>query len=132
MSDTETKINNEYMVEKFDTNVVEELRGMTTTSGAQNIIFDKIYFAIYLLVKREDIRIKLPSDIESALVTEDEKELYRKAQAYILLFQLENGPADLITPENYDLNAKSWRYPKAAVEIIHALGFNRPTLFTQR
>ena len=127
-----TKLTTDYMLKWFDFDVVTNLRSETINPMAAEILLDRIYMMTFALVRREDRRIVVPSQMENQLVTEEQKDIFMQAQAYICIHAFENGIADLVVPANYDINAKAWRYPKIAVELIHALGFNRPSIFTER
>ena len=129
-----TKINTEYLEKNFDYNLKEEIRGDSSSSSATILAaINRVYDEMFVLIKDCDITVQTLADMESRLDTEEKQDWFRKAQCYQLIYEHTSGKNALIIPDTFDINAKSWDWCSDTVRIIRKiLGFNRPTLFTQR
>lgn len=129
-----TKIDAKYLKSTFNYNIKEELRGeVMSSSGALMTIFNGVYDEMFILAKSNDVTVACLADMEARLDTEEKQEWFRKAQAYQLIYEMRTGKNSLFIPENFDINSKSYDWCRDTLRIMRdILGFNRPTLFTQR
>lgn len=129
-----TKIDAKYLKSNFDYDIKEELRGeVMSSSGALTTIFNKVYDEMFVLAKSDDVTVLSLSDMEERLDTEEKQEWFRKAQCYQLVYEMSAGKNTLFIPDTFSLDAKSYDWSRDALRIMrNILGFNHPTIFTQR
>lgn len=129
-----TKIDAKYLKSNFDYDIKEELRGeVMSSSGALMTIFNGIYDEVFSLVKSEDVTVTCLSDMEARLDTEEKQDWFRKAQCYQLIYNMRTGKNTMFIPDTFSLDDKSYDWCRDTLRIMrNILGFNRPTIFTER
>lgn len=129
-----TKIDAQYLKANFGYDVKNELRSeAVSSSNAMIALFNQVYDEMFILAKSDDCTVKCLSDLEARLDTPEKQDWFRKAQSYQFMYEMGSGKNSLITPENYDINAKAWDWCSQTLRIMRdVLGFNQPTLFTKR
>lgn len=129
-----TKIDAAFLKTYFDYNIKEEIRGETaSTSNSLTALFNKIYDEMYMLAASDDKTVKCLADMEARLDTSEKRDWFKKAQGYQLIYEMMSGKNSMFTPDLFDINAKAWDWCSDTLRIMrHVLGFNHPTLFTQR
>lgn len=129
-----TKIDADYLKNAFGYDIKQEIRSTTADSSATlSGLFQGVYDEMYILAISQDVTVETVSDMELRLDTQEKKEWFKKAQAYQLLYEMSNGRNSMFTPESFDVNAKAWDWCSQTLRIMRfELGFNHPTLFTQR
>lgn len=130
----ETKINAQYLKSKFNYDIKEKLRGeVVSSSGALMTIFNGVYDELFMLIKEEDVTVTCVADMEARLDTPEKQDWFRKAQCYQLMYEMRTGKNSMFVPDSFYIDAKAWDWCSDTLRITrHVLGFNHPTLFTQR
>ncbi len=129
-----TKIDADYLKNAFGYDIKREIRGEAASSSTTLAgLFNGVYDEMYILAVSQDVTVETVSDMELRLDTPEKKEWFKKAQAYQLMYEMSNGRNPMFVPESFDTNAKAWDWCSQTLRIMRfELGFNRPTLFTQR
>lgn len=129
-----TKIDAQYLKTNFGYDIKNELRSeAVSSSNAMTALFNQVYDEMYMLAKSDDVTVTCLADMEERLDTPEKQDWFKKAQCYQLMYEMRSGKNTLITPENFDINAKAWDWCADSVRIMrHILDFNHPTLFTAR
>lgn len=129
-----TKIDAQYLKTNFGYDIKNELRSeVASSSNALIALFNQVYDEMFLLASSDDITVRCIADMETRLDTPEKQDWFRKAQCYQLMYEMRNGKNSMFTPDNFDINAKSWDWCSDTLRIMRqVLGFNHPTMFTKR
>lgn len=129
-----TKIDAQYLKLNFDYDIKNELRSeAVSSSNALRAIFNQMYDKMFALASSDDVTVTSLADVEARLDTPEKQEWFRKAQAYQLIYEMRSGENSMFTPEDFNINAKAWDWNSETLRIMRKiLGFNHPTIFTQR
>lgn len=129
-----TKIDAQYLKQKFGYDIKNELRSEVASSSTALIaLYNQAYDEMYMLASSDDITVTCLADMEARLDTPEKQEWFKKAQCYQLMYEMRSGKNSMFTPDNFEINAKAWDWCSDTLRIMrNILGFNRPTLFTRR
>lgn len=129
-----TKIDAQYLKVNFGYDIKNELRSeVVSSSNALIALFNQAYDEMYMLASSDDVTMTCLADMEARLDTPEKQDWFKKAQCNQLMYEMRSGKNSLITPDNFDINAKAWDWCADTLRIMrNVLGFNQPTLFTQR
>ncbi len=129
-----TQIDAQYLKTEFGYDIKNEIRGETVgSSNTLTALFKGVYDEMYILAISCDVTVKSVADMELRLDTPEKKEWFKKAQSYQLIYEMRSGKNSMFVPDSFDANAKAWDWNGDTLRIMRfVLGFNHPTLFTQR
>lgn len=125
------KVTNDFIVNNFGKNLALEMRSEAVDANRQvEIYLDRLYERICAKVMQDDVRVQSLDDIRSRLDTEEKVELFKKAQAWQAIYESSNAINGLVLDE-HSMSYNDWNRDTLRI-LRHILGFNRPTMFTQR
>lgn len=129
-----TKIDADYLSNTFGYDIKSKLRSdVVSSSEALNALFDGVYDEMLLLASSDDVTVKTAADIEGRLDTPEKQDWFRKAQGYQLIYQMRTGKNTMFIPESFDTRETAFDWCRDTLRIMrNVLGFNSPTIFTQR
>lgn len=129
-----TKIDADYLYNTFGYDIKSKLRSdVVSSSAALNALFDGVYGEMIMLATSDDVTVKTVEDIEARLDTPEKQDWFRKAQGYQLIYEMRTGKNTMFIPESLDTRAAAFDLCRDTLRIMrNILGFNNPTIFTQR
>lgn len=129
-----TKIDADYLTNAFGYDIKRELRGeVVSSSAALNALYDNVYAEMLMLASSDDITVMTADDMEARLDTPEKQDWFRKAQGYQLIYEMRTGKNTMFTPDSFDTRSVAFDFCRDTLRIMrNILGFNNPTIFTQR